>query len=412
MVYRIFHFLVSLASRFYFKKIVIQGSTNIPEKGPVLLICNHPSSFFEAIILACFQHRTLHFLVRGDMFEKKWLKPILESTYQIPIYRSRDGFEKLRNNISTFEICFNKLSEGHAILIFPEGSTLMSRNLRPLQKGAARLAIGSLEAQKVQDLMVVPCGMNYSDVLHRGGEVRILMGSPMSVTEFLKNIPINGDKLSLLTQQFYEALDKVVLSAPAEFDENRFRTLEIIYRNSQSPESFQETEIHQKLLTKVAEHKQILNDLAADYSREFTSIDSLEFSVQSSFLKSIMRSVELIISFILGIPGIITLGLPLIGAKIFTLKKIKHIEFVPPVRLALSLVLTILTMLAVGILGMIYIGIASTLILVVGIIFSLYLFNHFLNLSLSSRYLFNRRLYLQKSNLLSIRNQIISILSK
>jgi len=128
-------------------------------------------------------------------------------------------------------------------------------------------------------------------------------------------------------------------------------------------------------------------------------------------LKSIMRSVELIISFILGIPGIITLGLPLMGAKIFTLKKIKHIEFVPPVRLALSLVLTILTILAVGIIGVIYIGIASTLILVVGIIFSLYIFNHFLNLSLSSRYLFNRRLYLQKRYLLSIRNQIISILS-
>ena len=114
--------------------------------------------------------------------------------------------------------------------------------------------------------------------------------------------------------------------------------------------------------------------------------------------------------FILGIPRIITLCLPLIGAKIFTLKKIKHIEFVTPVRLALSLVLTILTMLLVGILGMIYIGIALTLILVVGIIFSLYIFNHFLNLSLSSRYLFNRRLNLQKRNLLSIRNQIISIL--
>ena len=140
MFYKLLKFWASLTFRFYFRRIYVSGTEHIPENAPVLFIVNHPNSFMEACIVACFQHRDLHFLVRGDMFEKKWLKPLLNWTNQIPIYRFKDGFSKLRNNKSTFDQSFEVLASGKALLIFPEASTQMVKYLRPLQKGAARLA--------------------------------------------------------------------------------------------------------------------------------------------------------------------------------------------------------------------------------------------------------------------------------
>lgn len=68
------------------------------------------------------------------MFEKKWLLPILRSTNQIPIYRFKDGFGKLRNNKSTFDQSFEVLAQQEVVLMFPEASSQLVKYLRPLQK--------------------------------------------------------------------------------------------------------------------------------------------------------------------------------------------------------------------------------------------------------------------------------------
>ncbi|MGB3085528.1 MAG: 1-acyl-sn-glycerol-3-phosphate acyltransferase, partial [Saprospiraceae bacterium] len=161
MFYKILKIWAQLAFRLYFRRIFIQGKENIPKKGPVIFLVNHPNSFLEACIIAAYQHRDLHFLVRGDMFDKKWLLPILKSTYQIPIFRFKDGFGKLRNNKSTFDQSFQVLSEGNALLLFPEASSMLVKYLRPLQKGASRLAIGTLEEKNVDSLTIIPTGIYY-----------------------------------------------------------------------------------------------------------------------------------------------------------------------------------------------------------------------------------------------------------
>lgn len=89
------------------------------------------------------------------MFEKKWLKPILELTHQIPIFRMKDGFEKLKQNKSTFSRSFEILHEGKCILMFPEASTMYVPYMRPLQKGAARLACGTVEEFNTPNLNVI-----------------------------------------------------------------------------------------------------------------------------------------------------------------------------------------------------------------------------------------------------------------
>ena len=160
MFYQTLKVLMTLALRVYFRNIDLRGIDRIPKKGPILFACNHPSSFMEACILACFQPRELHFLVRGDVFSIKWLKPLLIKTNQIPIFRFRDGFSKLKKNKNTFSATYEVLNRGGAVIIYPEGSTEMVKQLRPLQRGLARMAFGLLDGDRDHPLQVVPVGVN------------------------------------------------------------------------------------------------------------------------------------------------------------------------------------------------------------------------------------------------------------
>ena len=140
MVYKFLRILATIACKVYFKKIHITGLDSVPQDGPLLIACNHPNGFAEPILVSCFLPRILHFLVRGDVFNIKPLKPLLIHTNQIPIFRSKDGFSNLRNNNKSFEAVIENLSQDAAILIFVEGTTQLTKRLRPLKKGMSKLA--------------------------------------------------------------------------------------------------------------------------------------------------------------------------------------------------------------------------------------------------------------------------------
>lgn len=201
--------------KFYFRKIDIVGVENIDPQKPIIFACNHPSSFMEAVLLACFQPRTLHFLVRGDVFRIKWLKGILHATNQIPIYRFRDGFSNLRQNKGTFSKAYDVLEKAGAIIIYPEGSTIWTKELRPLQKGAAKLALGALNERGLTDLQIIPVGVNYFNVFQWRSEVSIQIGLPIEVSSFTSTYQTHPNRgYRALTEDLHEAMKPLVLSIP------------------------------------------------------------------------------------------------------------------------------------------------------------------------------------------------------
>ena len=147
------------------------GIENIPKEGPTLIAMNHPAGFMEPIILAAISPRPLHFLVRGDVFDIPWLRPLLLATHQIPIYRFRDGFAQMRNNLNQFDIITDLLNHNASILIYVEGSTEPVRRLRPLQKGMARIAESALQNNDHLPLCVLPVGITFSDPTQVYGKV-------------------------------------------------------------------------------------------------------------------------------------------------------------------------------------------------------------------------------------------------
>jgi 1-acyl-sn-glycerol-3-phosphate acyltransferase len=162
MLYKIFKVIVSFTLKIFFRKIYLSGLENLDNSKPQILASNHPNGFLEPLLMACFFTRPLYFLVRGDVFDNKFLKPILVATHQIPIFRFKDGFSKMRENTQTLQASSDVLLDGKCLLIFAEGSTKCIKMLRPLQKGLSRITFDTLARDPNIDLEILPVGINFT----------------------------------------------------------------------------------------------------------------------------------------------------------------------------------------------------------------------------------------------------------
>lgn len=184
MVYSFLKVLVGAVLKLFFRKIYITGTENIRHGQAQLVVSNHPSGFMEPLIMACFFPKDLYFLVRGDVFDNPVLKPLLIATHQIPIYRFRDGFSKLRNNNQTVDASVDVLKNRNSLLIFAEGSTKSMRMVRPLQKGLARIAIQTKNQIPDMELEIVPVGINFAHPTAFRREVFLRIGKPIPAEKF------------------------------------------------------------------------------------------------------------------------------------------------------------------------------------------------------------------------------------
>ena len=219
MVYKILKVIVRWCLKLSFKKIYIHGKEHLKD-GPYFLACNHPAGFMEPLLLACFLDRELHWLVRGDLFKNPFLKPLLVSTNQIPIFRVRDGFSNLRNNTQVMSRVSEVLLEGVAITIFIEGSTKMVKHLRPLQKGMARMALRTLSHSSEQDIKILPIGMCFTETTQLREEVVIAIGPPLSAESYLADYEKDkAGAIQRLTDDTYTAMKHCMVELIPEREE-------------------------------------------------------------------------------------------------------------------------------------------------------------------------------------------------
>ena len=163
--------LIRCALFVFCKKIQIQNKQHLTQKGPLLIIANHPDSFLDAIIIGSYYKRRVHFLARGDAFTKKHHRFLLELLNMIPVYRLREGKEFLHLNEYAFKASKNLLAKGEAVLIFIEGICLNTNELQPFKKGTARILQGT------QEMGVQPkihlAGIAYNHFFGMGKQVNI-----------------------------------------------------------------------------------------------------------------------------------------------------------------------------------------------------------------------------------------------
>ncbi|MDP3394642.1 1-acyl-sn-glycerol-3-phosphate acyltransferase [Sediminibacterium sp.] len=182
MIYSILKPLIRVALFFFCRKIYIQNRQAFKLKGPLLLTANHPNSFFDAIIIAAFFKQPIHFLARGDAFNQPYHRFLLGLLNMIPIYRLSEGKENLVLNNYAFAASKRILENNGIVLIFIEGICLLTNQLQPFKKGAARIA---LDYQGKNSLNILPIGIAYDAFNKWGKTVQLALGNPILAKELL-----------------------------------------------------------------------------------------------------------------------------------------------------------------------------------------------------------------------------------
>ncbi|KAA5547865.1 lysophospholipid acyltransferase family protein [Adhaeribacter rhizoryzae] len=228
MLYKFLQKFMRLVLRVYFRKIFLTGTENIPTDKPVLLACNHPNSFMDAVLLAVLLPEPLHFLARADVFNTPLKRWFLQKINLIPIYRLQEGAENLHRNEETFAQCYAILKNNGRILIFSEGLCILEKRLRPLKKGTARLAFGAEVQNNFNlNLQVVPIGLNYTYPEKFREEVMISIGEPIPVKTFERS--------------YYQQPSRAILAL------NQQLTTRLIYNMVIIPEKEKEPAVEQLL---------------------------------------------------------------------------------------------------------------------------------------------------------------------
>lgn len=210
----------------YFRRIIVYGKENVPKNVPLIVASNHPSAFMEASVIAIKVGRQIHFMVRGDVFNPKF-RWLFKWTNQIPIYRQKDGISNLRKNASSFDLTYRKLAEGEAVLIFPEAKSILEKKMRPIQRGTAHLAFGTLPYIKEgEELWIVPVGVNFMDPRIPGTDVVVQFGKP-----FMSPIGSREDReaIEAFTEQLSNAMEPLIVQVNEVKDEPRYDVLASIY---------------------------------------------------------------------------------------------------------------------------------------------------------------------------------------
>lgn len=184
MLYQFARVLMWVTFKIFFRRIDVTGREKLLHDQPAILIANHPASFLDAMVLAVFLGRSLHFYVRGDIFSHPLVYRILGMLHMIPIYSQEHGAINLVKNKQTFDRGRELLERGQLLLVFPEGFSRLSKQLAPFKKGAARVALQTAFGDGLQHHLVIQTiAINYS--YHGfGAQLFIAVGESLSLEPY------------------------------------------------------------------------------------------------------------------------------------------------------------------------------------------------------------------------------------
>jgi 1-acyl-sn-glycerol-3-phosphate acyltransferase len=115
-----------------FHRIRVEGRENVPPGG-CLIVSNHVS-FMDPTTVGWAVAREIYYLARKNLFKPPLLSWLLPMVNVLPI--DRDG-----HDIAGLRRIIKMLKEGHAVLLFPEGTRSADGTIQPAEPGAGLVAL-------------------------------------------------------------------------------------------------------------------------------------------------------------------------------------------------------------------------------------------------------------------------------
>ena len=164
----------------------VQGIEHVPRKGGVLIVANH-QSYLDPVLVGVKLPRAASFLAKSELFEGRFFVGLIRMLNAFPV---RQG----RGDISAVREAINRLGQGSALVLFPEGTRTEDGELIHLEAGVGLIV-------RKTTAPVVPCAIEGSyrawprrRKMFRASPIRVMFGPPMELA-------------GLKAQQIVDAID-------------------------------------------------------------------------------------------------------------------------------------------------------------------------------------------------------------
>lgn len=131
--YSFVRFLVWMLTHTIYR-IRVLGREHVPQEGGGLLVGNHVS-YVDAVLLVVTMQRPIRFMVYRELYDVKWLRPLLRLARAIPISYN-DGPKAMLASLST---AAQAIRDGELVCIFPEGRLTRTGNMLRFNRGLERV---------------------------------------------------------------------------------------------------------------------------------------------------------------------------------------------------------------------------------------------------------------------------------
>jgi 1-acyl-sn-glycerol-3-phosphate acyltransferase len=188
MLYEVAHAVVPPVAKLVWRPR-IEGLSNIPPSGPVIVASNH-LSFADSMVIPIVVPRKVVFLAKEDYFTGTGVKGALvrgwfEGIGMVPVDR-----DDTRSALASLDIALDVLGRGEAFGIYPEGARSRDGRLYRGRTGVAHLALTT-------GAPVVPVGLIGTERLQPVGatvprlaRVTIRFGTPIDVGGRFDGVPL------------------------------------------------------------------------------------------------------------------------------------------------------------------------------------------------------------------------------
>jgi 1-acyl-sn-glycerol-3-phosphate acyltransferase len=272
-IYRIIKFVLSFSFAFTYRNIISSGYKKVRKNKPALFVANHQNTFMDGILMVFTAgNSNPNILVRADIFKSSFAKKALGIIKLMPIYRKRDGANTLSQNEQIFNQCFDIFNRQGVVGLFPEGNHAFPRILRPLQKGASRIAFQAEEENNFNlNLSIIPVGLQYEHQTNKWHDVHVHYAEAINVNRYKTDFENNPQtSYKIVTDKIQSGISGQMIDISWKAEIDFFEELRILMKD----DSFKQ--INKSGLSMVHHENRIINVLIDYFKVKETEKDTLK----------------------------------------------------------------------------------------------------------------------------------------